>query len=259
MKTPRWIIVLMAFLAVMAVAELVFLWILRGSVQESEKKIGKLNEQVADLAYDKESDKRSGMEDRLKAIELRLHGIGQRIDDAASGEGDEDVGAALDHVIGQNGEKPVHQNLRERLRERTSVDSIAEKLGLNAGQKTQFLEATKRARDGLLEVATLAKTQDQAFLEELKGLVKERMPLRKKLMTIKDKLTTTPVPGTQTSYLGRVMEIRTQVVSDLQEIMTEDQFRQFRGMRISPFLVHESGDEGKGGLFGLGLAPGQNK
>jgi hypothetical protein len=78
-------------------------------------------------------------------------------------------------------------------------------------------------------------------------------------MTIKEKLTTTPVPGTQTSYLARVMEIRTQVVSDIKTILTEDQLRQFRGMRISPFLVHEAGDEGQGGLFGLGLVPDQAK
>jgi len=28
-------------------------------------------------------------------------------------------------------------------------------------------------------------------------------------------------------------------------------------MRISPFLVHDGNDPGKGGLFGLGLVPDQ--
>ncbi len=241
MQIPKWIIVAIAAIAALAIAELAGIMWNNASLRTAEQKIERLTDQLADVIYEgptqhKEKATPQSSEE-FRNLELKVAALKRRVDAFETGESpDMDVEEIVDRKLGQKLMSAVNA-FRDRKIAKQSLSTIAKKLDLTESQKGQFAESVSRARDGILELATIANAEDGQFLGGLNKLIKQRMPPLKKAEILKNTLATRSLPDSEESYLEALIRIRDQALDDLDHTLTDEQMRKFKTLRVSPFTV----------------------
>ncbi|MCP4600090.1 MAG: hypothetical protein GY847_06055 [Proteobacteria bacterium] len=241
MKMPRWIILLLALAAIFALAEFVMILNLGSDLEKAERKIERLSDKYAEIAFEGVPEPKTAPQplasERLRDIELKLGVLEKNLKGLESGElGDVD----LDHVIGNKvGEMMMSAvAMRGRMRSKTSLGVISKQLDLSEDQEQQFAEVARKSKTNILEMAQLANAEDLEFVAELNRVIKKRFRKPKnKIKKVREALSSWSRPGSNETYLEALTRMHKEDLEELGHVLTGDQLRQYKKMRISTFYV----------------------
>ncbi len=245
---PKWLFISVLLIGVVAMGEAVMIWRLDSQLKGATKKIERLSDRFADIAYEEKSADRTEPptvnNTQLQALELRINAVSQRLEALDSGDVDEaqvDVEEVVNRKLGEKMMAAVGF-MRNRAQINKYVNVVGKRLSLTPDQKVEVGDIVGEARKTIFEMSKKAGQEDMEIVQEINTLMKTKMPRRKKVRQIREALSSSSPPGSDETYLDMLVNVRAESLDDLSQVFTEEQFNKFTKLRLSPF----AGVGGKG-------------